>query len=123
MLGQVCLLSVRLSAELTDVSLEVLGLLVFGNVFKKGCFVGETFVTTVTFEGLVSLMTSRVGLEVRQLRECFVTSLMPTLVGFVSSVSSNMLLEMRKLSKLPHADLAFIRLDAQVDPSMLRQIG
>ena len=121
-LCQVRLLSVTLSTIFADVSLEMLGFLVFRDVFQERSFVSETFVTTVTFEWFVRLMTARVGLKVRQLRECFVASLVTTFVRFVPGMSSNVLLKVRQLSKLPHADLTLVWFDTQVDPRMLRQV-
>lgn len=50
---------------------------------------------------------------------------MPTdlLVRFVSRVRPDVLLEMRELRELPLADLAAVRLDAEMDPGVLGQIG
>ena len=48
---------------------------------------------------------------------------MATLVGLVSSVGSDVLLEVRQLGELSLADLAPVGLDTQVDPHMLREVG
>ena len=45
------------------------------------------------------------------------------LVGLVSSVGSDVLLEVRQLGELSLADLAPVGLDTQVDPHMLREVG
>ena len=47
----------------------MLGLLVFGYMVKQGLFVREAFVAGVALVRFVCLMTPRVGLQVRQLRE------------------------------------------------------
>ena len=49
--------------------LYMLGLLVLGDVLKEGLFVGEALVAGVALVRLVSLVASRVGLQVRQLGE------------------------------------------------------
>ena len=46
-----------------------------------------------------------------------------TLVGLVSSVGSDVLLEVRQLGELSLADLAPVGLDTQVDPRVLREVG
>lgn len=51
----------------------------FGDVLQKALLVGETLVTAVTFEGLVRLMAPRVRLQVTQLAERLLTSLVFTL--------------------------------------------
>ena len=48
---------------------------------------------------------------------------MATLVGLVSSVGSDVLLEVGQLGELALADLTPVRLDAQVDPRVLREVG
>ena len=68
-LGQVGLLGVALPAVGADVCLQMLGLLVFGDVVKKGGLVMEALVAGVALVRLVSLVASRVGLQVRQLGE------------------------------------------------------
>ena len=45
------------------------------------------------------------------------------LVRLVSSVGSDVLLEVGQLGELPLTDLAPVGLDAQVDPHMLREVG
>ena len=45
------------------------------------------------------------------------------LVWLVSSVGSDVLLEVRQLGELSLADLTPVRLDAQVDPRVLREVG
>ena len=47
---------------------------------------------------------------------------MATLVGLVSCVSSDVLLEVGQLGELSLADLTPVRLDTQVDPHMLREV-
>ena len=49
--------------------LDVLGLLMFWDVVKQRLLISEAFVARVTLVGLVSLVTPRVGLQVRQLGE------------------------------------------------------
>ena len=46
-----------------------------------------------------------------------------TLVGLVSSVGSDVLLEVGELGELALTDLTPVGLDAQVDPHMLREVG
>ncbi len=48
--GQVCLLGVGLAAVLANVGLEVLGLLVLGDVLQEGGLVGETLVAAANRE-------------------------------------------------------------------------
>ena len=69
MLGQVGLLCVGFTAVRTDVSLQVFGLLVLGDVIQERGLVMETFIAGVTLVGFVSLMTAGVGLQVGQLGE------------------------------------------------------
>ena len=68
-LGQVGLLGVALAAVRADVGLEVLGLLVLGDVLQQGGLVREALVAGVALVRLVSLVASGVGLQVRQLGE------------------------------------------------------
>ena len=58
MFGQIRFLGVRFAAILANVSFEVFGLLVFGDVFQQGLLVDEALVTRVALVWLVSLMTS-----------------------------------------------------------------
>ena len=44
-------------------------------------------------------------------------------VGLVSSVCSDVLLQVGELGKLPLTDLAAVGLDAQVDPGVLGEVG
>jgi hypothetical protein len=67
MFCQVGLLGVALSTVGADVGLEVLGLLVLGDVIQQGSFIMEAFVARVALVGLVSLVTPGVGLQVGQL--------------------------------------------------------
>ena len=69
MLGQVGLLGVALPAVRADVGLQMLRVLVLGDVLQQGCLVVEAFVAGVTLVGLVCLVTSGVRLQVRQLGE------------------------------------------------------
>ena len=48
---------------------------------------------------------------------------MATLVGLVSCVSSDVLLEVRELGELPLTDLTPVRLDAEVDSHVLGEVG
>ena len=68
-LGQVGLLCVRLATVGTDVCLQMLGLLVLGNVLQQRGLVVEALVAGVTLVGLVSLVAAGVGLQVGQLGE------------------------------------------------------
>ena len=68
-LRKVRLLRVTLSTVGADVCLYMLGLLVLGDVLKEGLFVREALVAGVALVRLVSLVASRVGLQVRQLGE------------------------------------------------------
>jgi hypothetical protein len=65
--SQIGLLGVALAAVRTDVCLEMLGLLVLGNVVQKRGFVVETLVAGVALVGLVCLVAPGVGLQVGQL--------------------------------------------------------
>ena len=62
-------LGVGFSTVRTDVGLDMLRLLVLGNMFQQSSFISEAFVAALTFVRFVCLMTSAVRLEVRQLRE------------------------------------------------------
>ncbi len=62
-------LCVAFSAVGADVSLDMFGLLVLGDVLQEGGLVGEALVAGLTLVRLVSLVTSRVTLEIRQLRK------------------------------------------------------
>ena len=68
-LGQVGLLGVALAAVGADVGLQMLGLLVLGDVLQQRGLVVETLVAGVTFVWLVRLVTPGVGLQVRELGE------------------------------------------------------
>ena len=59
-LGQVRLLRVALAAVLADVRLEVLGLLVLGDVLEQGRLVHEALVAAVALIGLVGLVAAGV---------------------------------------------------------------
>ena len=104
MFGQVRFLGVGLSAVLADVCFEVLGLLVFGNVLQKGSLIDKALVAGVTLVRFVSLVASGVGLEVAQLAEGFCATRMPTFVRLVTSVSPDVLLQMRQLCELALTD-------------------
>jgi len=58
MLLEVGLLRVRLAAQTANVRLQVLGVLVLGNVLQQGHLVGEALVAGVTLERLVGLMAT-----------------------------------------------------------------
>ena len=68
-LRQVGLLSVTLATVGTDVRLQVLRLLVLGDVFEQGDLIVEALVAGVALVRLVSLVAPRVGLQVGQLGE------------------------------------------------------
>ena len=68
-LGQVGFLGVALAAVGADVRLQMLGLLVLGDVLQQRGLVVETLVAGVTFVWLVRLVTPGVGLQVGQLGE------------------------------------------------------
>ena len=68
-LRQVGLLSVTLAAVGADVRLQVLRLLVLGDVLEQGDLVVEALVAGVALVRLVSLVAPRVGLQVGQLGE------------------------------------------------------
>ena len=62
-------LCVAFSAVGADVGLDMFGLLVLWVVLQQGGLIGEALVAGLTLVRLVSLVTSRVTLEIRQLRE------------------------------------------------------
>jgi hypothetical protein len=62
-------LGVALPAVGADVGLDVLGLLVLGDVLEQGLLVSKALVAGVALVGLVSLVTPGVGLQVGQLGE------------------------------------------------------
>ena len=68
-LRQVGLLSVTLATVGADVRLQVLRLLVLGDVLEQGDLVVEALVAGVALVRLVSLVAPRVGLQVGQLGE------------------------------------------------------
>uniref|UniRef100_A0A182J195 Uncharacterized protein n=1 Tax=Anopheles atroparvus TaxID=41427 RepID=A0A182J195_ANOAO len=120
-LGQVGLLRVRLAAQLADVRLQVLGVLVLRDVLEQRGLVGEALVARVALERLVRLMAPRVGLQVGELRERLRAAGMPALVRLVAGVRPDVLLQVRQLRELALADLAPVRLDAEMYPRVLRQ--
>lgn len=93
---------------------------VLRDVFEEVLLVGEALVAGVAFEGLIRLVAAAVALEVGELREGFGTSDLGAAIGLVSGMCSDVLLEVRQLGELPLADLAAVRLDAQVDARVLR---
>lgn len=68
-------------------------------------------------------MAPRVGLQVRELGERLGTARVSTFVRFIAGVGSYVLLEVRQLGELPLADLAPVRLDAQMYPGVLGQVA
>lgn len=64
----------------------------FWYMFEERIFVYETFITRVAFKRFVLLMTSRMGLEIAELAECFRTAVELAPVGLVPRVGSNVLL-------------------------------
>ena len=111
MLRQIGLLGVGLATKVTNMRLEMFGLLVLGDVVQEGGFVGEALVAGVTLVRFVRLMTTGMGLKVGELREGLITSWMTTFVRLVTRVRSYMLLQMRQLRKLSLANLTPVRLD------------
>ena len=61
-------------------------------------------------------------LQVTELRKRLRAAGMTTFVGLVASVSANVLLEVRKLRKLPLANFAAIGFDAEMNSRVLRQV-
>jgi hypothetical protein len=94
-LGQVGLLRVGLATVLANMGLEVLGLLVLGDVLKKSVFVDEALVAGVALVGLVRLVASGVGLEVAELTEGLGATRMTALVRLVPSMGADVLLQVR----------------------------
>ena len=62
-------LSVTFSTVRTDISLDVFGLLVLGDVLQQGGLVSKALVAGLALVRLVSLVAPRVRLQVGQLRE------------------------------------------------------
>ena len=62
-------LRVTLAAVGANVGLDMFGLLVLRNMLQQRSLVSETLVAALAFVRLVRLMTSRMRLKVRQLRE------------------------------------------------------
>lgn len=121
-LRQIRLLRVALPAVLADVSLEMLALLVFGDVLQQRGLVGEALIAGVALVGLVGLMAPRVALQVAQLAEGLVAPRVATLVRLVARVRADVLLQVGQLGELALADLAAVRLDTEVDARVLRQV-
>ena len=67
-------------------------------------------------------MTPRVRLQVGQLRERLVAPRMTAFVRLVTGMGPDVLLQVRQLRELALTDLTSVGFDAQVDPSVLRQI-
>lgn len=122
-LCQVGLLRVGLAAELADVRLQVLRLLVLGNVVEEAGLVGKALVAAVALEGLVRLVGAAVRLKVGQLREGLGAGGPAASVRLVTGVRPNVLLQVAELGELPLAELAAVRLDAQVDARVLREVA
>lgn len=98
------------------------GLFVLWNVFQKGRLVLEALVARVTLVWLVGLMTSRMRLQIAQLRKGLGAVRMTTFVRLVARVRADVLLQVTQLGELALANLAAVRLDAQVDARVLRQV-
>ena len=62
-------LGVALAAVSTNMGLDMLGLLVFGDVLQQRGLVSKTLVAGLALVGLVRLVTPGVGLQVGQLGE------------------------------------------------------
>jgi hypothetical protein len=118
-LGQVGLLGVRLSAELADVSFEVFGLFVFGDVLQERRLIHKTLVARVTLVRFVCLVASGMGLKVAQLAEGFGAAGMPTFVGLVTCVSPDVLLQVRQLGELALTNLTLVGFNTQVYSGVL----
>uniref|UniRef100_A0A8W7Q298 Uncharacterized protein n=1 Tax=Anopheles coluzzii TaxID=1518534 RepID=A0A8W7Q298_ANOCL len=88
-----------------------------------GRLVRETLVAGVALVRFVRLVAARVRLQVGQLRERFEAARVPTLVRFVAGVRPDVLLQMGELGELALADLAPVRLDAEMDARVLGQIA
>lgn len=121
-LGQVRLLRVRFAAVLAYVRLEVFGFLVFGYVLQQRLFVLETLVARVALERFVRLVASGVRLQIAQLRERLGASRVPALIRFIARMCAYVLLQVAELREPPLADVAPVRLDAQVYARVLAQI-
>lgn len=122
-LGKVGFLGVGLATVLADMGLQMLRFFVLGNMLQQRWLIGETLVARVALEGFVRLVAPGVRLEIRQLGKCFQTTDMSTFVRLVTGVSTDVLLQVGQLGEFPLANLAPVRLDAQVYPSVLRQIA
>ena len=72
-LGKVGLLGVGLAAVGADVGLQMLGLLVLGNMFQQRLFIREALVAGVAFVRLVHLVAPTVRLKIGELRKGFCT--------------------------------------------------
>ena len=94
----------------------------------------EALVLGVALVGLASLLAVGVGLEVGQLGEGVGLEVgqlgegvgavwMATLVGLVPGVSPDVLLQVGPLVELPLTELAAVRLGAEVNPHVFRQVG
>lgn len=118
-LGEIGLLGVGFSTKMTNMCLQMLRLLMFWDVVKKGALISETFIATVAFVWFVRLMTSGMRLKIGQLRKGLVTSHVTTFVRLVTSMRSYMLLEVRKLSEFPLTNLTSVRLDTQMNAGVL----
>jgi len=92
MLRQVSFLSVGFPAKVANVSFQMFGLLVLGDVIKEGSLIRKTFVARVALVRLVSLVTSGMRLKVGELRKCFITTWMSAFIRLVPRVGSYMLL-------------------------------
>lgn len=121
-LGEVGLLSVGLAAVLTDVGLEVLGLLVLRDVLEETRLVAEALVAGVALVRFVGLVAPRMALEVGKLGEGLVAARVAAFIRLVPRVGPDVLLEVGQLGELPLADLAPVGLDAEVDPRVLAQV-
>lgn len=100
----------------------MLRLFMFRYVFQECSFFSEALVAAVTFVRFVCLMAARMRLKIGELRKGLVAVGIAALVGLVAGVSPDVLLEMRKLGELAMADLATVRLDAEMDAGVLRQV-
>lgn len=83
---------------------------------------GEAFVAGVAFERLVRLVAAAVALEVRELGERLGAADLGAPVGLITCVRADVLLQMGQLGELALAYLAAVRLYAEVDARVLRQV-
>lgn len=122
MLLQVRLLRVGLAAQLANVRLQMLGVLVLGYVLQKRHLIAKALIARVAFERFIRLMAARMRLQIGQLGERLGAAGVPAFVWLIARMGAYVLLQVRQLRELALANLAAVRLDAQMDARVLRQI-